>query len=100
MTPFTAFGTVFKTVFQEFNCLDFVFTNADIYKIESTGDFYAKHSIGLESLPEPISKLCIVRVYLDFIINNRRPSLGLKIGRSRAWVSKAKVACAHFTNIC
>ena len=43
--------------------------HANIYKMRSTGDFYAKHSISFKHLLRLISKLHIVGAYLDSIIN-------------------------------
>ncbi|KAH7393235.1 hypothetical protein BKA64DRAFT_695748 [Cadophora sp. MPI-SDFR-AT-0126] len=69
ITSYKDLGTVFKTVFQEKHRLDFVFANAGIHEIGSTGDFYEKHDTGLEAPPEPISKLHVVEVCLNAVIN-------------------------------
>ncbi|RDW67658.1 hypothetical protein BP6252_09054 [Coleophoma cylindrospora] len=69
VTSYAALGNVFKAVFQESNRLDFVFANAGIHEMGTTGDFYAKHMTGLEPPAEPTAKHRVVQVCLNSVIN-------------------------------
>ena len=69
IASYVKLGDIFKRAFQTSNRLDFVFANAGIHEIGSTGDFYATHNTDLEPPPEPTSKLRVVDICLDSVIN-------------------------------
>lgn len=63
-------GNTFKTVFKHANRLDFVFANAGIHEMGTSGDFYAKHDTGLEPPPEPKDKIRVVDIDLSSLVSS------------------------------